>query len=77
MIMQRPQFRARPIPPCPEDFEEQFILGGWRQVERVFGARTKLLLKWIDMCGGQELYDKRKAELRERRGGIKKRKLEG
>lgn len=55
---------ARPIPPCPPEFAEIFIRGGWRDVERHYGARTDLLLKWIEMSGGEKLYRKRREFMR-------------
>jgi len=51
--------QARKIPPCPPLFAETFVKGGWRLVERQYGARTDLLLKWIEMSGGDELYARR------------------
>lgn len=53
----------RHIPPCPPEFAEQFISGGWRRVERIYGARTDLLLKWVEMCGGPKLYAERRQHL--------------
>ncbi len=52
---------TRLIQPAPPEFAEEFVRGGWRRVERLYGARTDTLLKWIEMCGGQELH-KRRAE---------------
>lgn len=54
----------RYIPPCPPEFAEQFVAGGWRRVERIYGARTDLLLKWIEACGGVALYARRREALR-------------
>ena len=34
------------IPPAPADYRENFERGGWRLVERLYGARTDLHLKW-------------------------------
>lgn len=47
-------------PPPPVEFAEEFIRGGWRRVERLYGARTDLLLKWIEMSGGEALYARRR-----------------
>jgi hypothetical protein len=55
------------VPPSPPEFREKFIQGGWRMVERLYGARTGLLLVWIEMNGGEELYTLRRAEM-ERQG---------
>lgn len=63
MIGQRVQFRA--IPPCPPEFGEEFVLGGWRHIEHIYGARTDLLLKWIEMSGGNCLYERRRQYMRD------------
>jgi hypothetical protein len=55
----------RPIPACPPAFAETFVRGGWREVERQYGARTDLLLKWIEMSGGEDLYARRREHLRQ------------
>lgn len=55
---------ARHIPSVPPYFADDFIRGGWREVERLYGARTDLLLKWIELCGGDELYERRKEAMR-------------
>lgn len=39
------------IPPPPPEYAETFRKGGWRMVERVYGARTDLHLKWQTMLG--------------------------
>jgi hypothetical protein len=59
MIGQKVQ--PRYIPPCPPEFAQEFIAGGWRRVEMLYNCRTDLLLKWVDMCGGEDLYARRRA----------------
>lgn len=43
-------------PPAPEGFRERFIdptpRGGWRGVERAYGARREVIQRWIAECGG-------------------------
>lgn len=39
------------IPPAPPEYRQQFEKGGWRLVERLYGARTDLHLKWQEMTG--------------------------
>lgn len=56
---------TRSTPPAPPEFVQQFIAGGWRKVERLYGARTDLLLKWIELSGGQSLHTARAAYMRE------------
>jgi hypothetical protein len=35
----------------PPEFLDQFVEGGWRRVERIYGARTSQIRKWIAMTG--------------------------
>jgi len=56
---------ARIVPACPPEFAEEFVSGGWRRVERLYNCRTDLLLKWIEMCGGPELDQRRKDHMKE------------
>jgi len=42
---------VRTFPPPPPEFAEQFADGGWRRVERIYGARTSLIRKWIALTG--------------------------
>lgn len=44
---------VRTIPPPPPEFAEQFALGGWERVERIYGARSDLVRKWIALTGAQ------------------------
>lgn len=55
----------RQVPACPPEFAAEFIAGGWRRVERIYNARTDLLLKWIEMSGGEKLYASRREFMRE------------
>jgi hypothetical protein len=59
--MSRP---LREIPPCPPGFADRFITDGWRGVERVYGASTPLLLKWIEASGGEDLHRRRREHYR-------------
>jgi len=52
---------VRTFPPPPPEFAEQFADGGWRRVERIYGARTSLIRKWIALTGADRAR-------RERRG---------
>lgn len=54
----------RHVPPVPPEFAARFVSGGWREVERIYGARTDLLLKWIAMSGGEDLHRLRREHLR-------------
>lgn len=46
--------------PTPPGFAEQFILGGWKRVERLYGCRSDLTVKWHHMAGGTTLNAARK-----------------
>lgn len=61
-IAYRPPW-TRIIPAPPPEFADEFVRGGWRRVERLYGARTDLLLKWIEMSGGRELHLRRRAAM--------------
>lgn len=54
----------RHVPAVPPSFADRFVAGGWREVERLYGARTDLLLKWIQMSGGEDLHKRRRAHLK-------------
>ena len=36
----------------PEGFVQRFIEDGWRGIERYYGARTEVMMKWIAQSGG-------------------------
>lgn len=58
---------TRATPPVPPHFVRHFVEGGWREVERVYGCRTALMMTWIAMSGGlRSLQDRRRAYLRAR-----------
>jgi hypothetical protein len=35
----------------PPEYADNFIKGGWRLVERLYGARTLVHIKWLHICG--------------------------
>lgn len=45
---------TKALPPTPPHFAENFVKGGWRRVERVYGCRDDVVLKWIELCGGMD-----------------------
>lgn len=47
------------VPSVPWGFEDEFVRAGWRGVERAYGASTELLLKWIELIGREQLYQRR------------------
>jgi hypothetical protein len=46
----------------PPDFAAVYIDGGWRKVERVFGASTKRIYQWLARF--PDIETERRAELR-------------
>lgn len=44
--------------PCPPDFRETYIKEGWG-CQEIYGARTSVVRRWIDECGGEELVAQR------------------
>lgn len=57
-------YRIEPVPP---EFRQQFLDGGWRRVERLYGARTSLLNKWLVICGFEQVKAERRVAKRGRR----------
>ncbi len=60
----RERIATRVTPPAPPEFKQEFIKGGWRQVERLYGARTDLLLKWMEQVGGLAALQAERAAVR-------------
>lgn len=44
---------VRTIPAPPPEFPEEFARGGWERVERIYGARSDLVRKWIAITGAK------------------------
>lgn len=58
---------TKAVPNLPPHFEQHFIEGGWRRVERVYGCRDEVVLKWIEVCGGMDAMKGKRAKwVRER-----------
>lgn len=55
--------------PPPDKFRETFISDGWRGIERFYGARTEVMLRWIEDCGGLEKLQIERREHRRSQGG--------
>lgn len=49
--------RRKPAPPA---FAEVFTRVGWRGVEAAYGSRTGCNRRWIDDCGGDDLFAARR-----------------
>lgn len=48
----------------PTDFRDVFIRDGWRGIERYFGARTSLMMHWIELSGGLAQLQAERREFR-------------
>jgi hypothetical protein len=56
---------VRPYRPCPADFRERFLEMGWDGIEDHYHTNTRVIRRWVEMCGGDEL----RAARREVSGG--------
>ncbi|AYJ87651.1 hypothetical protein D3Y57_19140 [Sphingomonas paeninsulae] len=63
--------KERPTPvrpyalrPCPPDFRERYMLGGWEEVELEYGSRPSVITRWIEENGGDELRYARSEHLK-------------
>jgi hypothetical protein len=57
---------TRAIAPVPPNFVRNFVEGGWRRLERVYGCRDDVILTWMEISGGLEaMQDQRRAYQRE------------
>lgn len=50
----------------PPDFLAVFNAKGWRAAEHLFGARTSVTRRWIELCGGKDMLIERKRERKRR-----------
>ena len=55
--------RARP---CPPDFREVYLDIGWDGIEEYFGTSSRVIARWVDECGGDELRRARAEVVRNR-----------
>jgi hypothetical protein len=53
---------SKRLPPVPPEFVEQFVLGGYRRIERIYGGRNDLVRKWIEMSGGESVLKAKRRE---------------
>jgi hypothetical protein len=52
----------KPMRPCPPDFREMFLRYGWdRAIEEHYRANWRVILRWIEESGGEELREARAA----------------
>lgn len=49
---------------CPVDFPRVFVQHGWRGIERIFGARTGVNVRWLNEFGADRLKALRKRYMR-------------
>lgn len=43
------------VEPVPYLFAHEFVIGGWRRVEFVYGGRTDQNRRWLSLCGEDRL----------------------
>ena len=55
--------RARP---CPPDFRKVYLDIGWDGIEEHFGTSSRVIARWVDECGGDELRAARADIVRQR-----------
>jgi hypothetical protein len=55
--------RARP---CPPDFREVYLDIGWDGIEEHFGTSSRVVARWVDESGGDELRAARAEVVRQR-----------
>lgn len=53
---------TKAVVPVPPHFVRHFIHGGWREVERVYGCRTDLMMTWIELSGGLGVLQQQRRE---------------
>lgn len=53
---------TRPYRPCPADFAERFIeLGQGKEIEEHYRTNWRVICRWIEECGGDDLRARRYA----------------
>jgi hypothetical protein len=50
----------RPYRPCPADFRDRFIEMGWDGIEDHYRTNWRVIRRWIEQCGGDELRARRR-----------------
>lgn len=57
-----PDGNTRPYRPCPADFAETFInLGQGKEIEEHYRTNWRIIVRWIEESGGDELRERRYA----------------
>lgn len=52
---------VRPYRPCPDDFRERFLEMGWDGIDEHYRTNWRVIYRWIEECGGEELRAERRA----------------
>ncbi len=60
------------LPPMPPEFPVIFVKGGWRLAEHLYGARTDLLVKWMEIAGADRLRGLRREYQRGDRSALER-----
>ena len=57
-----PDGLTRPYRPCPADFAERFVeLGQGKEIEEHYRTNWRIIVRWIEQSGGDDLRAKRYA----------------
>lgn len=65
-VIPPPWGRALCRRPKPRDFRDRYIELGWESIEEHYGTSWRVICRWIDEEGRQELKGARAAYVRER-----------
>jgi hypothetical protein len=57
--------RVRPYRPCPTDFREHFIELGWQDIAEHYATNWRVIARWIDESGREDLRTARAAYVAE------------
>lgn len=52
--------RPKACRPCPPDFREVYLENGWDGIEEHFRTNSRVIARWIDESGGEELIKARR-----------------
>ncbi len=52
---------TRPYRPCPRDFRETYLRMGWDGIVDHYRTNWRVIRRWIEECGGEELRAARAA----------------
>lgn len=62
-----PDGTTRPYRPVPADFRDAYIRMGWDGIDEFFGTNWRVIRRWIELVGRDELIAARAAYVEEQR----------